>query len=55
MIEVKPSYCCGNRLKPCSCGVDHWISLGDNDCGDWEEEKFQCKGCGKIIYIELPD
>lgn len=55
MIEVNPSYCCGDRLKPCSCGVDHWISLGDNDCGDWEEEKFQCKGCGKIIYIELPD
>ena len=50
------TYCCGSRLKPCKeCGEDTWESLGDRDCGDWDEESFQCLSCGNIIYIELPD
>lgn len=52
----EPTYCCGNRLRPCKkCGADFWKSLGDNDCGDWEEEMFKCQQCNNIIYIELPD
>lgn len=50
------TYCCDNRLLPCKrCGQDNWKSLGDQDCGDWEEEVFKCLSCNKIIYIELPD
>lgn len=52
----KPTYCCDNLLKPCGkCGADAWKSLGDHDCGDWEEEQFECTHCGRIIYVELPD
>lgn len=50
-----PATCCGDRIKPCTCGADVWKSCGDNDCGDWEEEIFECGHCGKRIYIELPD
>jgi len=50
------TYCCGDRLLPCkSCGADAWQSLGDTDCGDWEEESFKCTNCGKVIHVELPD
>jgi len=52
----KPTYCCGDRLLPCNkCGADYWKSLGDFDCGDWEEEQFKCQQCNNIIYVELPD
>jgi len=54
--EPTPTYCCGDRLKPCKeCGTDSWKSLGDRDNGDWCEEVFKCGHCGNIIYIELPD
>lgn len=53
--EPQPAYCCNSRLKPCACGADVWQSLGDYDCGDWEEERFQCQHCKKTIYVELPD
>jgi DNA-directed RNA polymerase subunit RPC12/RpoP len=53
--EPRPAYCCGNRLRPCKCGADVWRSLGDSDCGDWEEERFECAHCGHRIYVELPD
>lgn len=50
------TYCCGDRLLPCKyCKNDTWKSLGDQDCGDWEEEKFQCQTCRNVIYVELPD
>ena len=50
------TFCCGDRINPCpKCGADQWISRGDTDCGDWEEESFKCDHCGHIIYIELPD
>jgi len=54
--EPKPAFCCGDRLRPCKkCGADLWKSLGDFDCGDWEEEQFICQHCGNVIYVELPD
>lgn len=50
------TYCCGDELKPCKkCGKNMWKSLGDQDCGDWEEEQFKCQNCANIIYVELPD
>lgn len=50
------TYCCGDLLKPCqSCHKNMWKSRGDIDCGDWEEESFQCQNCKNIIYVELPD
>jgi hypothetical protein len=54
--DARPTYCCGARLAPCKrCGADDWLSAGDRDHGDWEEEVFDCQGCGCHIYIELPD
>lgn len=53
--EPKPTFCCGDKLRPCECGADVWKSLGDFDHGDWEEEQFKCQHCGKVIYVELPD
>jgi rRNA maturation protein Nop10 len=52
---IEPAYCCGYRLRECeNCGADRWESLGDRDCGDWDEETFECKECGHRIYVELP-
>lgn len=53
--EPNPTKCCGDLLKPCKCGADVWVSLGDTDNGDWCEESFQCQHCGNIIHVELPD
>lgn len=54
--EPVPTFCCGSRLRPCKkCGADRWKSAGDQDCGDWEEEVFDCQHCGNRIYVELPD
>lgn len=50
-----PAYCDGYRIKPCKCGADVWKSQGDRDCGDWDEEIFDCDHCGKRIRIELGD
>jgi hypothetical protein len=50
-----PQYCCGRQLNPCSkCGADVWKSIGDRDCGDWDEEVFECQHCKNRIHIELP-
>ena len=54
-LKTKGTFFCGDRLLPCKCGADNWKSLGDQDCGDWEEEQFICQSCNKIIYCELPD
>ena len=48
--------CRGETLMPCQkCGESKWVYLNDRDNGDWCEAKYQCDGCKKIIYIELPD
>lgn len=48
--------CCGETLMPCqNCGESKWAYLNDRDNGDWCEASYQCDGCKKIIYIELPD
>jgi hypothetical protein len=33
----------------------HWKYLQDRDCGDWDEEVYECENCGAIDYRELPD
>lgn len=53
--EPKPMTCCGDRLKPCSCGADVWEYIDDHDNGDWCEASYECQHCRKVIYVELPD
>ena len=54
--EPVPAFCNGARLLPCkTCGADAWASLGDRDCGDWDEEVFDCQHCGNRIRVELAD
>lgn len=58
MIKNKPMWNSAHEcyLKPCpKCKVDHWIYVREQDCGDWEEEIYDCKNCGHRIYVELPD
>ena len=43
------------RYSTTCCGESKWAYLNDCDNGDWCEAKYQCDGCKKIIYIELPD
>ncbi len=45
----------GGELKPCTCGVDDWRSLDDSDHDGGSCERFECKACGRVIHIELPD
>lgn len=55
--EPKPAFCCGDRLRPCSCGADVWKSQGDDYdwYGEGDYEDFECQHCGKVIHVELPD
>lgn len=43
--------------RPCpKCGsADHFYRVWESDCGGYEDEKHECRACGKTWWVESAD
>lgn len=44
--------------RPCPhCGVEgqRYYRVWESDCGGFEDEKNECRACGKVWWVEGPD
>lgn len=49
-VAENPQFCCRN------CGSqDVWYRLWESSCGGYEDVKYQCRGCGRIWWVESAD
>jgi RecJ-like exonuclease len=43
---------------PCrGCGKEGhvYVRTWESDCGGYEDDKYQCRACGKVWWIDGPD